>query len=115
MNRRQILGICTTVFAASSLRGAFAQRTNSWDGVWTGLWGGVSRTSITIVNGRLVRVDYEGQPSPVTIATIQRDSLTFGVPNNYIVRVERTGPNTATATFENFRTNETDAADLTRR
>ena len=93
---------------------ATAQTATSWDGTWAGFWGGISATSITIVGGRLARYEFKGKPVPITISKVQGNMITFGVAGDYVIRVIKTSQNMATATYENFRNNDTAAADLTR-
>ena len=94
---------------------ASAQKVGSWDGTWSGIWiPGNGTTSVTIVAGRIARYEYRGKPVPVTIAKIERSIVTFGTAGHYAIRVTRIGPNTASATYESFLSNDVAAADLTR-
>ena len=90
-----------------------AQTATSWDGTWTGFWGGISATSVTIVGGRISRYEFKEKSVPITISEVQENTVTFGVAGNYEVRIIKTSQNTATATYENFTNNDIAVADLT--
>jgi len=95
---------------------AIAQASATWNGVWTGSWGGIKPCSVMIVSGKVARYENDGKPVPVTLSKIDGDTITFGVAEYYAIRIIRTGPNTATAPFENFRdSKDVSAADLTRK
>jgi hypothetical protein len=125
MNRRAIIFLAASAFLTGAVQFSpvAAQKAGNWDGTWSGSWSGprvpVNRgaTSVTIIGGRIARYEYMGRPVPVTISKVERSIVTFGIAGNYAIRITRTGPNTATATYENLGSNEAGdvaAADLTR-
>jgi hypothetical protein len=110
-----LFGVAVTLLTGvGQFSPATAQAGSSWNGTWTGFWGGASATSVTIVGGRLARYEFKGRPVPVTISKIEGNMLTFGIAGNYAIRIIKTSQNTATASYESLRNNDTAAADLTR-
>ena len=86
----------------------------SWDGVWSGLWGGSASqaTSITIVNNRVVSYQYQGASNPVAASNVTPTTITYEDRGVSIV-IKRTGDATATASLHSSQGDAT--AQLTRR
>jgi predicted DNA-binding transcriptional regulator YafY len=86
----------------------------SWDGVWSGNWGGQESeaTSIMIVNNNVVSFDYHGESTPISASVVTPTTVSY--EHNWVtVTMTRTGPTTATATLHSMMGDTT--AELTRR
>jgi hypothetical protein len=116
MNRRAIIFLAASalLIGAVPFSPVAAQKAGSWDGTWSGTWVPGGGASLTIIGGKVARYEFRGHPVPVTISKVERSIITFGTAGHYAVRITRTGPNTATATYESFLNNDAAAADFTR-
>jgi hypothetical protein len=110
---RRIFILALGASLAIANTGAFAQKASSWDGTWVGAWGSGAQTSIQILHGRVVRYEYRGSPVPIATQKVSAQSVTFGIPGDYTVSVDLTGPGKATASY-NSTTRGSAAADLTK-
>ena len=110
---RRIFVLALGLSVAMANTGAFAQKASSWDGTWVGAWGGSAQTSVQISHGKVVRYEYRGNPVPIKTQKVSAQSVTFGVPGNYTVSMNLSGPGKATASYDSP-TNGSAAADLTK-
>ena len=91
---------------------AGAAHVDSWDGRWTGAWGGYNATAVVVADGRVVSYEYGGQTKPVTKSRVTPQQIIYEGLNS-VVTMTRTGPNTAHATIHTFMGDGT--AELERR
>ena len=109
INRRMVLAsIPLTLLFASSLQAA---PRSSWDGTWSGLWGGRDSTSITIARNRVVSYEYQGVSTPVAKSKMTPKRITY-ISNGTTVTLTKTGKATASATLHSSQGDAT--AALTR-
>jgi hypothetical protein len=71
----------------------------SWDGRWTGAWGGNDPTAINIRGGRVVSYEYGGATNNVEWSKVSPSRITYG-ESNIVVMLTRTGANSAHATIK---------------
>ena len=95
LNRRALL--IAAPLAPFLGAGAALASPSSWDGVWTGLWGGTDETSMKIVDGKVVAYSFKGTTQPVETLSVADDKLSFGTKLFTIVltRVSETKANAA--------------------
>lgn len=87
---------------------------SSWDGVWTGWWGGQAHTKVVISKGRVVEYDYRDAVQPGRFkTTISGDTLTFTTPPNFVITLTKSGEGMANAHYHNPPRTDSDAV-LTR-
>jgi hypothetical protein len=70
----------------------------SWDGHWTGAWGGNDPTAINISGGHVVSYVYGGQTTPVSSSKVTATKIVYG-ESGVVVTLTRTGAKTAHATI----------------
>jgi hypothetical protein len=72
----------------------------SWDGVWSGSWGGQESqaTAVTIVNNNVVSFEYHGMTTPVSASAVTPTTVSY-VFDGISVRITRTSVATATASL----------------
>jgi len=85
----------------------------SFDGRWTGAWGGRAGTSVIISGNRVVRYYYKGQPVPITRSTLGGSTATFG-SETYTVNLTFRGSGSASAHYRHHVRGDTAEATLTR-
>jgi hypothetical protein len=108
--RRAILGVVAFTLLPLAVP-AFAA--DSWDGTWTGLWGGADETAITIEGGKVVTYSFKGTTQPVETESADGKQIRFGTKLFSIV-LARSGETTAKAQFVSNTMGQT-TAELTRR
>ena len=115
MKRRAFL-IASSVAAISMFAlatGSLAKTASPWDGTWSGSWGGQADTSISIAGGQVISYKYKGGPVPIKFQNVSGKTVSFGIKGNYDVKLQMTGPTTASATFHSPTLGDA-AADLTK-
>ena len=109
INRRMVLAsIPLTLLFASSLQAA---PRSSWDGTWSGLWGGRDSTSITIARNRVVSYEYQGVSTPVAKSKVTPKTAIY-ISSGITVTLTKTGKSTAFATLHSSQGDAT--AELTK-
>lgn len=104
--RALIAAIPISLFLANSVRASLEHRRAShggkfsWDGTWTGNWGGQESeaTSVTIVNNNVVRFEYHGASSPVSASAVTPTTVSYDY-NGVSVIMRRTSVRTAKASL----------------
>jgi len=98
MDRRWILVSLPLVLLAS-ISATKAAGPMSWDGAWTGLWGGADDTSIKIADNKVVGYSFKGTTQPVETGDVTEKQLSFGT-NVFTITLTRTSETTAVAQFQ---------------
>jgi hypothetical protein len=75
----------------------------SWDGTWSGNWGGQEweATSITISNNQVVSFEYHGVSTPISASAVTPTTVSYE-HNGVTVTLTRTGATTAMATLHSW-------------
>ena len=76
-----------------------AKAASSWDGVWTGKWGGKDETEVIIADGKIVRYSFKGDPRQVETKEASDTQFSFG-NDVFTIVMTRTSETTATAQFQ---------------
>ena len=97
IDRRTILSIIPLAFVGAS-RAAKAASPTSWDGLWSGKWGGADATSIEIVDDKVVAYSFKGTTQPVDTGSVTEAQLSFGT-KLFTITLTRVSGTTATAQF----------------
>jgi hypothetical protein len=72
----------------------------SWDGTWSGKWGGqdAQSTSVTIANNKVVSYQYQGVSTPVSASKVTATTVTYEDRGVSVV-LKRTSDRTAEASL----------------
>jgi hypothetical protein len=82
--------LIAVVAAGLLLHGAALAASGSWDGTYTGKWGGQADLKIVIANDKVVSYDFMGKPQEQLGETvIKDDTLSFGMPPYWVVTLTR--------------------------
>lgn len=75
----------------------------SWDGVWSGNWGGEEwqATSITIADNQVVSFEYHGVSTPISASTVTPATVSYE-HDGVTITLTRTGAMTAMATLHSW-------------
>jgi hypothetical protein len=98
IDRRAILSIIPLAFVGS-IRVAKAANPTSWDGVWSGRWGGTDATTIEIIGNKVVGYSFKGTTQPVDTGNVTEAQLSFGT-KLFTITLTRVSDTTATAQFQ---------------
>lgn len=105
IDRRALIAAVSVSFLfASSLQAAPRHHSHhshhSWDGTWSGHWGGSAQqaTSITIANNKVVSYTYQGASTPVSTSTVTPTRVSYE-SNGVRVVLTRAGSRTANASL----------------
>jgi hypothetical protein len=71
----------------SSVSAAFGFEKKDWDGEWKGYWEGTAETSITVKNGRVTSLVFQGQQQVTGKTRVTSESLIFGIGKGYKVEL----------------------------
>lgn len=75
----------------------------TWDGRWTGAWGGDQPTAVIVKDNRVVAYEYNGAMNPVAESRVTAKQIVYDSRSrDAVVTVIRTGPNQARATIKSF-------------
>jgi formylglycine-generating enzyme required for sulfatase activity/class 3 adenylate cyclase len=75
-------------------------QSSDWDGIWLGAWGGETPTKIIISGDNVLEYDYNGNPQrDLGQMIISGNTLTFGTPPGFVIRLTKRGPTTAAAHY----------------
>jgi hypothetical protein len=89
--------VAALIFSSFS-SSALAAPKDTWDGIWSGAWGGSRPTSVTIANEQVVSYEYGGASTPVSASQVTASLVIYG-NNGTLVRIRKTGNKTASATI----------------
>jgi hypothetical protein len=96
---RRVFAVAATLTVAVLASSAYSAEKTDWNGVWIGDFGNNSRISVTVLDNRVTKYSYRGQPLDVGYNKLADDTLSFGDGYNYAMSLKRTGGNTAKATY----------------
>lgn len=105
MNRRTIsfgLAIVPAFFTISHTSAVLAKNASSWNGTWTGAWGGQASTSITIAGNKVTAYLYQCTAVSVMKSGVAGNKVTFEGPD-YTIVVVRSDAKTANVEYKNTR------------
>jgi hypothetical protein len=103
INARRLLPIVLSLGLLGAAQAAPAMEKASWDGVWTGSLGNVSKISVTIANDKVVNYLFRGAPMTIVYAKVAPTRVSFGDPNHYEMTLVKTGGATASAGYNGRR------------
>lgn len=108
--RAMLMSVPFTVLL--SINRTKAESLVSWDGTWTGLWGGADDTSIKIVDNKVVGYSFKGTTQSVDTRNVTDKQFSFGT-RLFTITLTRTSETTAVAKFQSDTMGVT-KADLTK-
>jgi hypothetical protein len=102
-NNRGFLLAAVALALLSAAEPSAAMDKASWDGVWIGSLGNVSKISVTIANDKVVTYSFRGAPVKIVYAKVAPTKVSFGDPNHYAMTLLKTGDATASAGYNGRR------------
>jgi hypothetical protein len=102
-HHRRFLLAAVALTLLSAAEPSPAMEKASWDGVWTGSLGNVSKISVTIANDKVVNYSFRGAPMKIVYTKVAPTKVSFGDPNHYEMTLLKTGDATASAGYNGRR------------